>query len=476
MIPLLHAVALAHPEVLDGLPDDLLAILVHSPEFLIRPEQVLPDGNWRSYGYLTGRGYGKTHAIAEKINRRVEAGTILSPALIAPTFDRVNEVQVASIIETSSPWFRAERYKRGVRWANGVVAEAATAEVERPSSGSNYDFVWMTEIVKWAPTTRMAAYNDITTACRAGGNPQYVWDTTSSGKNDVILSLLERGEMDPVNHRIVRGTMFDNPILPEQYVRDEIAKYTKGTRVYDEEILGLVFSEAAGALWRDDWIYPHRVDLWPSLATNTILGLDPALSDSKHADEVGICKAAIAGGHIYVTDLSDRMTPEDYARVVVRECQRDASGVVVERNHVGQHARDLIRVHARLAGMAIEILPDATRTMPARRPGTIYIREVISTSSKETRATPVAALYAAGKVHHVGTLVRLELEQTTWEPGSGRSPNRIDALVFAVGELGDTGRQTPRDPAGHIEAAKEVSKLVRRAHGRPRKRGGGLGL
>jgi len=323
-----------------------------------------------------------------------------------------------------------------VRWENGVVARAITAEVERPASGSNIDVAWLTEIVRWNPSTRRAAFDDVTTACRCGSSPQYFWDTTSSGKNNVVQFLLEQHEQDPATHRIVRGTTFDNPLLPKQYVRDEVRKYAKGTRRYDEEIRGLVFAEAAGALWDQDWIDQHRVVSRPIDPLTVVLGLDPALSGSVYADEVGIAKAyLIEHGHVCLEDLSDRMSPEDYATIIVRECRRDAAGVIVERNHVGQHARDLIRIHAKLAGLRIELLPDPARSFPARRPGTIFIREIVSDQRKETRAAPAAALAKAGRVHHVGELAQLEREQTTWEPGRSRSPNRLDAAVFTINEL-----------------------------------------
>ena len=471
MISPLHALALVSPDAIDDLSDDLTAVLLSSPDLLLRPEQRIPSGRWRSCGYLTGRGWGKTHGIAIEINRRVEAGECRAPVLAGPTLDRVVEVQVPALVSTAPVWCRCEPYRAGVRWENGVVAEGVSAEVPRPSSGSSYDLAWLTEIVRWPEGTRVHAYRDITTATRKGSRPQYFWDTTSSGKNEVILSLLEQHDRNPDVHLLTRGTMFDNPILTREYIRDEAAKYVRGTRVYDEEILGLVFAEAAGALWRDDWIYPYRAAAWPTQPEIVVLGLDPALSGDKTSDEVGIAKAALVDGQIYLTDLSDRLSPEDYARIVVRECQRDACGVVVERNHVGQHARDLIRVHARLAGMQVEVLPDAARTFPSRRPGTIFVREIISRTSKEVRAAPIAALYHAGVVHHVGTLARLELEQTTWEPGARRSPNRLDAAVFAIGELASVSRAT-KAPSAAIETAHAAQQIMRRT-GRPRR---GFGL
>jgi len=465
----LHELALC--DAIDAVPAELLALLAFAPELSLRPDQRVPRGDWRSCGYVAGRGWGKTFGIAAEINRRVADGECRAPALIAPTVDRVAEVQASALIDTARIDCPCEAHGKGVRWSNGVTAEATSAELERPSSGSNFDLVWMTELVRWNPSTRMAAYRDITTACRVGRRPQYLWDTTSRGKNDVIQALIAQHEAAPRAHRLTRGTMFDNPLLTRKYIRDEVRKYGRGTRAYDEEILGLVFTEAAGALWDQDWIDPYRVDARPVSPLITVIGLDPALSGDRTADEVGIARATrVIGGHVYVEDLSAKMSPEDYAGVVVRECRRDASGVVVERNHVGQHARDLIKVHAKLAGLRVEVLPDPTRAFPPRSPGTIYIREVVSHHAKETRAAPVAALYKAGLVHHIGTLARLEHEQTTWEPGTRRSPNRLDAAVFAVSEIADVTLVTPRNVGASIREAAKIAKQLRSA-GRSRRIG-----
>lgn len=472
MLSAMHTLAHVAPHVLDNLDDETIAILVHDHELALREDQRIPRGSWRSYGMIAGRGYGKTYAIAHEINQRVAAGECRAPALIAPTKDRVAEVQVPQLVDLSPAWCRAEEYAGGVRWENGVVAQPATSEIERPSSGDNFDLIWATELVRWNPSTRRKAFNDITTACRIGTAPQYFWDTTSSGKNDLIQFLLEQHERDPDTHLLRRGTMFDNPLLSRQYVIDEARKYGVGTRAYEEEILGLVFAEAAGALWEQDWIDAHRAQGAPHDPIIVVLGLDPALSGDAYADEVGVAKGyLLPDGHIYLDDLSGRMPPEDYADLVVRECRRDAAGVVVERNHVGQHARDLIKVHARLAGLRIEVLPDATRAFPARKPGTIFIREVVSHKAKDTRAAPVAAMYRAGRVHHIGTLARLELEQTTWEPGTRRSPNRLDAAVFTCTELGGVGTRDAQDVRGDVRAAKRASKRLRQRLGGGRRIG-----
>ena len=465
----LHVLAICAPDAIDALSDTEILLLAHDHELSLRPEQRIPKGTWRSCGFICGRGWGKSYGIAVEINRRVANGEARSPVLVAPTIDRVCEVQVPALLETAPLDCPCETYGNGVRWGNGIVAIAASSEVERPSSGSNFDIAWLTEIVRWGETTRRSAFDDVTTATRTGPRPQYLWDTTSSGKNDVIQHLISQHDADPEAHKLIRGAMFDNPLLSRQYVIDEARKYGKGTRRYDEEILGLAFAEAAGALWEQEWIDTYRVQSRPEKAAIVILGVDPALSGDRTADEVGIVRGARdARGHVYLEDLSGKMPPEDYAAIVIRECQRDASGVVVERNHVGQHARDLINAHARLAGMRVEILPDAKKSFPPRRPGTIFVREIVSHRSKETRAAPAAAQYRAGRVHHIGTLARLEHEQTTWEPGTRRSPNRLDAAVFAVAELSDVTISLPRDVRSDVHKARQASRRLRQATGRGR--------
>lgn len=460
MISALHALAHLAPDLLDELPEKDLALLTQMPELSLRPEQQLPRGPWRSFGFLTGRGWGKTHAIANEIHRRVRDGELRAIALVAPTVDRVGEVQVPALTETACAECPCEPYGGGVLWANGTVAEATSSMVPRPSSGSNYELTWMTEIVRWNTSTRMSAFHDITTATRAGRRPQYLWDTTSSGRNDVIEFLLEQHARDPAAHRIVRGTMFDNPLLSRAYIIDEIAKYVPGTRRYAEEVLGETFKETPGALWQEAWISDNRVISWPIKPGLVVLGCDPALSGDSSADEVGLAKGALVGEDVFLRDLSSRMSPEEYATRIVDECQRDASGVVLERNHVGQHARDLIGTHAKLRGMRVELLPNPERPFPPRTPGVVHIREIVSRSAKEVRAGPIAALYHAGRVHHVGHYARLEHEQTTWEPG-GRSPNRMDAAVFAVGELAGVWRRVKPSPQQAVAQASQAAERLR---------------
>ncbi|OFV82002.1 MAG: hypothetical protein A2Y78_00260 [Acidobacteria bacterium RBG_13_68_16] len=453
---------------LEGLPPDELAIALFDPSLTLRAEQIVPPpGSWRSFTFVAGRGAGKTFGLVADLHRGVEAGDITRPALLGPNFDDVRDKQVLPLVESSPPWFRAEPYKRGVRWPNGVEAPGLTAEVERPASGANFDYVWMTELVKWQESTRVKAFEDVTTACRVGPAPRYVIDTTSQGVNDLILAQLARCEEHPEIHILRRGTIFDNPYLSREYLISEIEKYGWGTRKAEEELLGLVFAQTAGALWQRDWIDSHRREFAPPNPDTVLLAWDPALSDSSEADEQGLCEASLRtddGPHVYVLrDLSRRTTPADAARDIVSACEASAAGVVVETNHAGLMPRQLLEAEARQRGMRVELVPREAR-IPKRRPGTIWLKEYHTPSAKAHRATAPAALYRQGRVHHVGSFPRLESEQTTWEPGSRRSPNRLDAAAYVVAELAGLTTGAPRDTAAaagdaraaHIELQKRL--------------------
>jgi len=477
------AVVIAHldPDAFDALPEEERLVAAFAADLWLRPEQRVPRGTWRSHGFICGRGYGKTHGIAAEINRRVLSGELRPPsagndgiAIIAPTEPRVLEVQVKSLVAHSPPWFRAEEYRGGVRWPNGVRAHSFTPEAPERCRSGNFELAWLTELVDWEANNAIDAWQAVTTATRVGDCPQYMWDTTSKGKTAVILRLLEQHEREPDAHRLQRGTMFDNPFLPAEYLRDETLKYGPGTRRYREEILGEVFAEAAGALWEQEWIDEHRRTEPRGAYDLIVLGVDPAISTTERSDETGIVAAGAVGDSVDVLDdLSGRYPPEQWAAIIVDwHLARNASGCVIERNRGGNTLVPIIRARAEAAGVRVELLnPDAGKQpFPKRTKGRLYVREVWSADSKATRAHGPSVLYLQGRVHHVGVFTRLELQQTTWEPGTTRSPNALDALAFAVAEL--AGILADEKPPPDVAGAAAVAKALAAASAADRRRQG----
>lgn len=431
---------------LKKLSDVEALVLAYAHNVWLRPEQRIPEDDWYFYIFICGRRWGKTLAIAVFINDQVFTGKSKRIALMAPTDGRVEEVQIRALIEAAPPWFKPVRYLGGLKWPNGVTAVSFTPEKPGRTRSENIDLAWLCEIVDWNPNTRMAAFESITTAASAVGKSELrvICDTTSRGANDVIEKLISMHESNPQMYRLMRGTTFDNILLPKKFIATELRKYPIGSRKYREEIMGEVFTESAGALWKQAWIDINRRLVAPTDPAIVLITVDPAGSARKDADETGIVVSCLdRGGDVHILeDLSGHHSPAQYVDISLDQCvERRASGILFEQNKYGAHTLDLIKSHAATRGLQIRPL-DKDKPFPAHTPGVVYVREIRATTSKLERGHGPAAEYQAGRVHHVGHFSDLESELTTFEGGSV-SPNRYDAAVWAVIELRNLMRESP---------------------------------
>jgi hypothetical protein len=173
---------------------------------------------------------------------------------------------------------------------------------------------------------------------------------------------------------------------------------------------------APGALWTQDMIAATRVAAAPPLA-RIVVAIDPSGSDRLTADAQGIIVAGRSyNDHAYVLeDGTCKLAPEGWAaRALALYDKYEADCIVVETNYGGQMVASTIR---------------------SLRPW-VHIKEVTATRGKAIRAEPVSALYEKGVIHHVGMFAALEDELVTWSQlTSKKSPNRLDALVWAMTEL-----------------------------------------
>lgn len=172
--------------------------------------------------------------------------------------------------------------------------------------------------------------------------------------------------------------------------------------------------------------------------TRIVIGVDPAVTSGENSDETGIvvvalgphvpetCRIERCTGHAYVLEdatipQDQRATPDEWARrVVVAFDEWSADRVIAEGNQGG------------------ELVEQVLRTI---RPG-LPVKRVTARVGKRTRAEPIAALYEQGRVHHVGNAAGfavLEDQLTTWTQSSKESPDRLDALVWAISSLGIAG-------------------------------------
>jgi phage terminase large subunit-like protein len=256
---------------------------------------------------------------------------------------------------------------------------------------------------------------------RIGPNPQVLITTTPRP-----IQILKEIQADPGTVLVTGSTRENEENLSPDFIAEITRRYA-GTRLGRQELEGEILDDNPLALWKRDVIENLRVREAPPRLVRVVVGVDPAVSGSEEAAETGIVTAGMAAdGHLFVlNDHSIRGTPNEWAVAVARAYHASrADRVIGEVNNGG----DLVEVNLRTVDRQISY------------------KAVHATRGKVIRAEPIAALYEQGKVHHVGTFPQLEDQMVEWVPGD-RSPDRMDALVWALTELAEkapiTGNRFP---------------------------------
>ena len=382
---------------------------------IARPEQLWPKGkHWDTWLILAGRGWGKTRTGAESIRYMVEKGRARRIALIGRTTADVRDVMVegpAGILNvfpaTTRPIY--EPSKRRITFHTGAVAIAYTGDKPDQLRGPEHDLAWCDELAAWRHAGE--AWDSLCFGLRLGSQPRAIV-TTTPRPIPLIRDLLSE---DGRATHVTTGTTYENCAnLPPTYI-DRLERTYAGTRIGRQEIEAALLEQAAGALWTLGRIDADRVTEAPSLQ-RIVVAIDPAVTSGETADETGIIVAGQCGdGHAYILeDLSGRHSPAEWARSAIRAFHRHgADRIIGEANQGGDLVERNIRVEDRR----------------------VPFRSVRATRGKWLRAEPIAALYEQARVHHVGGFPELEDQMTGWEPGAAQSPDRLDALVWALTEL-----------------------------------------
>ena len=378
-----------------------------------RPEQVEPAGEWDTWLILAGRGWGKTRTGAEWVRDIVRSGRAGRIALVARTAADVRDVLIegeSGILAISPKGERPvwEPSRRRLTWANGAQATTYSAEEPDQLRGPQHDSAWADELAAWRYPD---AWDQLRFGLRLGDHPR-VLVTTTPRPTKIIRDL-----MASPRTAITRGRTRDNRANLAPGVVAELERRYAGSRLGREELDGEVLDDSAGALWRWTWLDEARVSKAPDLR-RIVIAVDPATTATDESDETGIIVAGIGfdGRGYIIEDLSGRYRPEEWAQIVARAFDRHKADVVIAEVNQGG---DMVASVMRACGAAS--LP--VRTIHAKR-------------GKVLRAEPVAVLYEQGRVSHVGALAKLEDQLTTWDAATAKaSPDRLDALVYAVTEL-----------------------------------------
>jgi len=372
---------------------------------------------------LGGRGSGKTDALAHYVDVHVNGRPCAPgypgghrPAIIAPTLGDAVEscVNGPSGLRMHNPDVRLVQTAGGthVRWPNGTEAKLFGAytpeDVERLRAGGNRCIVWCEELAAWPRLTE--AWDHMTLGLRLGNRPRVVASTTPKPRPKL------KALMQDSSTELTHAKTADNPYLHPD-VRAKLYELYGGTRLGRQELTAELLEDVLGALWTRERLEANRVHEAPPL-TRLVVAVDPSGGGGEGHAEVGIVACGrSADGHVYIVrDVSERLSPERWARRVVDLYHSiKADRIIAEKNYGG------------------EMVEHTIRTVDASVP----VRMVNATRGKRVRAEPVAALDEQGKLHMVGSeLEQLEDQLASWVPDSGEaSPDRLDAMVWGVTEL-----------------------------------------
>jgi len=412
--------------------------LLRDWRFWARPEQVLPAGDWVYWLILAGRGAGKTRAGAEAVREWVKTNRYVN--LIGATADDARDVMVfgeSGVLACCAADERPRYLRSSARldWPNGASSLVFSAEEPDRLRGKQHMKLWCDELAAWR---RPETFDQALLGLRLGAAPQAVI-TTTPRPIPIIRDLL--ADKDAV---VSRGSTFDNRANLAPAFLAQIAARYEGLAIGRQELYAELLEQTPGALWTRALIDRGRIagDAAPRDFAEIVVGVDPPATTGARADECGIVVAArTPNGAIYVlADLSSQGdSPAGWAaRVVSAYRAWRANRVVAEVNNGG--------------AMVAEVLRQCEANLP--------VRAVIATRGKFLRAEPVAAAYERGLVHHVGAFARLEDQLCALTPDfdarvAGFSPDRADALVWAIADLIGLDRKETAGMVAFYRAAAE---------------------
>ncbi len=409
--------------VLSGLPSWVVDALREEWWWQARGGQIEPKGDWRIWAIIAGRGFGKTRAGAEWVWERARADPEARIALVAASRDEVGRVMV----EGESGILAIARIGESPRWISsrglvvfpsGARAYAYSAAQPQQLRGPQHHFAWCDELAKWPRS--QAAWDNLMLGLRLGEAPRTIVTTTPQP-----VPLLKR--LPSLERCIVtRGRTDENPDSAADF-RTAMRLTYGGTRLGRQELDGELLDDLPGALWTRDIIEGARSRIAREQLRRVVVGVDPPITVEGGC---GIVVCGIDGsgiGHVVDDHSVTGLRPEGWARRAAAAAEIwDAQRIVAEKNQGGEMVESVLRA--------------ADFRLP--------IELVHAKGSKAARAEPIALRFETGRAKLAGTFPALEDElcAITYDgyEGEGRSPDRADAMVWAMTGLFNGPRAEPR--------------------------------
>jgi len=419
--------------------------------FWARPQQMAPEGNWNTWFINAGRGFGKTRAGVEWVRGKVKQGHKRIAAIAATNSD-IERVMVNGESGFLARCWKGDKTDKGVlmgkplwsptkrllTWENGAYVQFFSAEEPERLRGPQFEAAWCDELAAW---NRDRDTWDMLQFClRLGKHPQ-TCVTTTPKPTKLVRDILKNPKTT-----VTYGSTFDNSAnLASTYLEAVKTQY-EGTRLGRQELYAEILDEASGALWNRQTLAGCEVEVdnpveFAETLARVVVSVDPAVSSNAESDMTGIVVAGVdINGVCYVLqDATDRYTPEGWAAKAIELYHLyGADRIVAERNQGGEMVRYTFKT--------------VDETIP--------IKLVHASRGKFARAEPVSSLYERGRVKHVKGLDALEDQMVQWEPlGSTGSPDRLDAMVWAITELALKGISKPDLNLAYSDAKGLTSRL-----------------
>lgn len=395
---------------------------VHARDDQFAPVLAKGGGRWHTWLVLGGRGSGKTRTGAEWVRAQVIGEPPLADrrshriALVGDTIAQVRSVMIEGVSGLLSVYPLDDRPKLEVSknqlvWPNGTVAQMFAADDPDSLRGPQFDAAWCDELCKWRRPDY--AWDTLQFALRLGRWPQCVVTTTPRA-----IPLLKK-MLDDHATATTRSRTADNAsFLSPSFLAEMMRRYGE-TLIGRQELEGEIVEERLTGLWKRSILDQGRLAARPEL-TRIVVAVDPPVTSTAGSDSCGIIVAGLGvDKRAYV--IGDRTVqgrePTVWAKAAVATYHDyEADTIVVETNQGG------------------DLLVQMFKSIDARVP----VKKVYASRGKFMRAEPVSALYGEGRVAHVGEYPELERQMCDFAAdglSSGKSPDRLDALVWAITEL-----------------------------------------
>jgi phage terminase large subunit-like protein len=372
---------------------------------------------------MGGRGAGKTRLGAEWVNALVLGYSTFSRdrytpiALVGETIADVRDVMIegpAGIkksirAKTCRPKFYSS--KRQLVWHNGAIAQLFSSEDPESLRGPQFAAAWCDEIGKWK--NAVETWDMLQFGLRLGSHPRVVATTTPRA-----TKLMKRLVGDEDVLKTIVTTRENEANLAPGFVDAMTARYGQSD-LGRQELNGELIEDDKNAIWKRDELEKCQ-GVRPQELNRIVIAVDPPATSGKNSASCGIVAAGLDDegiGWVLADRTISAATPQQWARrAVALYHELKADRIVAETNQGGE--------------MVVAVIRQIDPHVP--------VKSVRANRGKRARAEPVSALYTQDKVRHARRFAELEDEMCNFTVdglSGGRSPDRLDALVWALTEL-----------------------------------------